>query len=121
MTRSARATLVSLSVNARLFWKALGVQTAVVAVVFAVLVALPLGDDLFEDWGFVVGPIAWLGSSLVTARALSLPLAYVLFSAVAGGVAGEIVLLVASHWAGLVAALLVFAASCSSYDPAAEE
>jgi hypothetical protein len=36
-------------------------------------------------------------------------------------VAGEIVLLVASHWAGLVAALLVFAASCSSYDPAAEE
>jgi hydroxymethylglutaryl-CoA reductase len=54
-------------------------------------------------------------------RARSLPLAYVLFSAVAGGVAGAIVLVVANDWAGMVAALLVFAASCGSYDPAAEK
>jgi hypothetical protein len=108
-------------VNARLFWKALGVQAAAVVVLFAILVALPLGEDFFDDWGFVVGPIAWLACSLVTARVLSLPLAYVLFAAVAGGVAGEIVLLVTSHWAGVVAALLVFAASCGSYDPAAEQ
>lgn len=107
--------------NARLFWKALGVQAAAVVVLFVILVALPLGEDFFDDWGFVVGPIAWLASSLVTGRVLSLPLAYVLFSAVAGGVAGEIVLLVTSHWAGTAAALLVFAASCGSYDPAAEQ
>ena len=50
----------------------------------------------------------------------ALPLGYVLFSAVAGGVAGAIVFLVASHWAGMVAGLLVFAASCGSYDPEAE-
>jgi hypothetical protein len=106
-------------VNARLFWKALGVQAAAVAVLFAVLVALPLGDDFFEDWGFVVGPIAWLACSLVTARLLWLPVAYTLFSALAGGIAGAIVLVVANHWAGMVAALLVFAASCGSYDPAA--
>jgi hypothetical protein len=108
-------------VNARLFWKALGVQAVAVAVLFAILVALPLGDDFFEDWGFVVGPIAWLACSLVTARVLSLPLVYVLFSALAGGVAGAIVLLVTSHWPAMVAALLVFAASCGSYDPAAEQ
>jgi hypothetical protein len=107
-------------VNARLFWKALGVQAAAVAVLFAILVAVPLGEDFFEDWGFVVGPIAWLICSLVTGRVLALAAAYVLFSAVAGGVAGAIVLLVTSHWPGMVAALLVFAASCSSYDPAAE-
>jgi hypothetical protein len=107
-------------VNARLFWKSLGVQAAAVAVLFGILVALPLGDDFFEDWGFVVGPIAWLGCSLVTARVLSLPFAYVLFSALAAGVAGAIVLLVTSHLPGMVAALLVFAASCGSYDPAAE-
>jgi hypothetical protein len=109
------------TVNARLFWKALGVQAAVVVVLFAILVALPLGEDFFDDWGFVVGPIAWLACSLVTARVLTLPVAYVLFAAVAGGVAGEIVLLVTSHWAGVAAALLVFAASCGSYDPAAEQ
>jgi hypothetical protein len=108
-------------VNARLFWKALGVQAAAVAVVFAILVALPFGDDFFEDWGLVVGPIAWLACSLVAARILSLPVAFVLFSALAGGVAGAIVLLVANHWAGMVAALLVFAASCGSYDAAAEQ
>jgi hypothetical protein len=109
------------TVNARLFWKALGVQAAAVVVLFAILVALPLGEDFFDDWGFVVGPIAWLACSLVTARVLTLPVAYVLFAAVAGGVAGEIVLLVTSHWAGVAAALLVFAASCGSYDPAAEQ
>jgi hypothetical protein len=108
-------------VNARLFWKALGVQAAAVVVLSAILVALPLDEDFFDDWGFVVGPIAWFACSLVTARVLSLPLAYVLFAALAGGVAGEIVLLVTSHWAGVVAALLVFAASCGSYDAAAEQ
>jgi hypothetical protein len=108
-------------VNARLFWQSLGVQAAAVAVLFGVLVAVSLGDDFFDDWGFAVGPVAWLACSLLTARALSLPLAYVLFSAVAGGAAGTIVLLVANHWAGFAAALLVFAASCGSYDPAAEQ
>jgi hypothetical protein len=44
----------------------------------------------------------------------------VLFSAVAGGVAGGIVMVATSHTPGLVAALLVFAASCGSYDPEAE-
>ena len=53
----------------------------------------------------------------MTGRILSLPLAYVLFSAVAGGVAGLLVMLATSHLPGLLAALLVFAASCGSYDP----
>ena len=55
-----------------------------------------------------------------TGRVLDLPLAYVAFSAIAGGVAGLIVMLVATHWAGMIAALLVFAASCGSYDPRLE-
>jgi len=107
-------------VNARLFWKALGVQAAAVTVLFAILVALPLGEDFFEDWGFVVGPLAWLLCSFVTGRVLGLPTAYGLFSALAGGVAGAIVLLATSHLPGMIAALLVFAASCGSYDTAAE-
>jgi hypothetical protein len=108
-------------VNARLFWKALGVQAAAVAALSAILVALPLGDDFLEDWGFAAGPVAWLLCSLLSARVLLLPTAYVLFAAVAGGVAGTIVMLVTSHWPGIIAALLVFAASCGSYDAAASE
>ena len=106
-------------VNAGLFWKSLAVQAAVLAVPFALL-ALTLERGFFEDWGWLTGPVVWLLASAVTARILSLPLGYVLFSAVAGGVAGAIVFVLASHAAGMVAGLLVFAASCGSYDPEAE-
>jgi hypothetical protein len=107
-------------VNARLFWKSLVVQAIVVAVPF-VLLGVAFDESFFEDWGWVAGPVTWLACAAVTARILAMPAGYVLFSAVAGGVAGAIVFLVASHWAGMVAGLLVFAASCGSYDPEAEE
>lgn len=106
--------------NPRLFWLSLGVQAVAVAALSGILIALPLGHDFFEDWGFLVGPLAWIVCSLITARVLSLPAGYVLFAALAGGVAGTIVLLVTSHWPGVGAALLVFAASCGSYEPEAE-
>jgi hypothetical protein len=104
-------------VSARLFWKALGVQAAAVALLFATLVALPLGESFFEDWGPLVGPAAWLGCSLLAARLLALPVTFVLFAAIAGGVAGAIVLVAASHLAGMIVALLIFGASCAGYDP----
>jgi hypothetical protein len=105
--------------NARLFWKALVVQAIVVAIPFAIL-GVALDEDFFEDWGWLVGPVIWLACSALTGRILALPLTYVLFSAVAGGVAGLLVMLATSHLPGLLAALLVFAASCGSYDPQLE-
>ena len=98
----------------RLFWKSLVVQVLFVGIVFAILVALPLGDDFFEDYGWITGPVAWFGCSLATARVLDIPVGYVLFSAIAA-------MLVATHWAGMVVALLVFAASNATYDPDAIE
>jgi hypothetical protein len=104
-----------------LFLRALVVQALAVAVVFAVLVALPLGDDFFEDYGIFTGPIAWIGCSIVSARLLPIPAGVVLFAALAGGVAGGLVSLATSHTVGLVISLLVFAASCGGYDPERDE
>ncbi|HYI79743.1 MAG TPA: hypothetical protein VEW67_02670 [Thermoleophilaceae bacterium] len=104
-----------------LFLRALVVQALAVGVVFGVLIALPLGDDFFKDYGWVTGPVAWIGCSLVTARVLSIPAGLVLFAALAGAVAGALVALVTSHTVGLVISLLVFAASCGGYDPERDE
>jgi hypothetical protein len=101
-------------VNARRFWKALAVQAVVVIALFAVLGALPLPDDLFERWGVITGPLAWLGCALVTGRLLRLPQRLVLLAALAGGAVGAIVFLLGSHAAGMAAALLVFAACCGA-------
>lgn len=88
-----------------------------VGLLFGLLLLLPLGDDFFADYGFVVGPAAWLTCSLVTATALSLPAGLALFAALAGGVAGALVGLVAGHEPGLIVSLLVFGASCAGHDP----
>ena len=103
--------------NRALFWRALAVQAVAVVVLSAILIALPLPDDFFDDYGFVAGPLAWALASVITARVLSIPLAFALFAAVAGGVAGTLVMLVTSHWTGIAAGLLVFAASCAGYEP----
>ena len=107
--------------DSSLFARAALVQALLVGALFGVLIALPLGDDFFEDYGWITGPVAWFGCSLLTARVLDIPAGYVLFSAIAAGVCGAIVLVVASHWAGMVVALLVFAASNATYDPDAVE
>ena len=99
----------------RLFWRSLAVQAVSVGLLFLVL-ALALDEDFFEDYGWIVGPVAWAACSLLTARILALPPGLVLFAALAGGVAGFLVGLVAGHVPGLAVSLLVFAASCGGYD-----
>ncbi len=98
-----------------LFWRSLLLQALVVGALFGLLLLLPLDKEFFRDYGFAIGPLSWAGCSLVTARLLSLPAGPAVLAAVAGGVAGALVGLVAGHGGGLIVALLVFAASCGIY------
>lgn len=106
--------------NSQLFWRALVIQALCAGVPFAVLVALPLPEDLFEDYGFVIGPAIWLAAAFVASRFIPAPTSLVMFAALAGLVAGTLVMLAASHTAGGIVALLVFSASCAGYDPERE-
>ena len=105
-----------------LFWRAALIQAAAIAVLSGILIALPLGDDFFDDYGIVVGPIAWIACSVITALILKLPWSLALFAAVAGGVAGGVATLGgAKHWMGVIIALAVFAACCGGYEAAQRE
>lgn len=106
--------------NSQLFWRALLAQAVCAGVPFVVLVALPLPDDLFDDYGFVIGPAIWLAAAYLASRFIPAPRSLVMFAALAGLVAGTIVMLATSHTAGGIVALLVFAASCAGYDDARE-
>ncbi len=102
--------------DSSLFARAALVQALLVAALFAVLLALPLPDDFFEDYGWISGPLAWIACAAATARILSLPWSLAVFAAAAGGVAGAIVAIALDHTAGLVVGIAVFAASCAGYE-----
>lgn len=102
--------------DSALFVRAALVQALLVGAVFGILIALPLGDDFFDDYGLITGPIAWILCAAATGAILKLPRDLVLFAAVAGGVAGFLVSLPASHTVGLLVAIAVFGASCGGYE-----
>jgi hypothetical protein len=102
-------------VDTRLFWRAAAIQAVLVGALFALL-AVALSDDFFDDWGVVVGPLAWIACSLGTGRLLRLPLPFTAFCALAGGIAGTLVALAIDHIPGAAVAVLVFAASCGGYE-----
>jgi len=108
-------------VNSRLFWRAAAIQVALTGGLFVVL-AVTVPHHFFDNWGIVVGPLIWVGCSLVTGRLIHLPLTFALFCAAAGGVAGTLAGLVFGHPVGIVAGVGVFAACASGYGrPGSEE
>jgi hypothetical protein len=108
-------------VSLRLFLLAALVQALAVGALFGILVALPLPHSFFEDWGFVVGPVAWIGCALITGAVLRLPWTRVAGAAVLGGVAAAVLTLIGAHAAGMVAAVVVFAAACAAGARSREE
>ena len=105
--------------NQERFWRAALIQGAIVGALFVVL-AVSLDHDFFEDYGWIVGPLIWIGCSLITGRVLRLPVPFTLFCALAGAVAGIVVELAAPHGVAVAAGVAVFAASVSGYDEHAD-
>ncbi len=95
-------------VNPWAFLKAVGVLAVAIAVVFALLLALPLPRDFFREWGSATGPLAWIVCSIFAGRVLGLSAGRVAGAAVLSGVTAAVVGVAFDHSAGLVGGLAVF-------------
>src|SRR3954463_10439730 len=95
-------------VNTALLPRAAGLQLLLVGVLFAVL-ALTVPHGFFEDHGMVVGPLAWIGCSLVTGLVLRLSLGPAALAGLAGGLTAGAVGALVEHVISLPVAIAVFA------------
>ena len=93
-------------------WRAAVLQAALVAVV-AVVLALALDREFFEDWGWLAGPAAWVVCALVVGRVLRLPLAGVLTGAALAGVPSLLAVPLGVHWVGPAIGVVLFGAWCA--------
>jgi hypothetical protein len=93
-------------------WRAALLQLVAVAVL-SVLFALALPHDFFVDWGWIVGPAAWMLCAALTARVLSLPLVPALIGAALAGLPSLLAVALGVHWAGAVLAVAIFALWCA--------
>ena len=92
----------------------MAVQFVAVALLFVLLLALPLPDGFFRYYGPVTGPVAWIGCAVITARVLPLPTPLVLVCAFGSGAVAAILGLLVGHAAGLVVAIIVFGLLCAA-------
>jgi hypothetical protein len=95
-----------------LFVRAAVVQLVAVAALSAVLgLALPHG--FFEDWGWLVGPAAWLTCAALTALMLCLPTRLTLLGAALAGIPSALAVILRVHWLGAAIAVVLFAIWCA--------
>jgi hypothetical protein len=92
--------------------KALVVQALGVAVLGAAT-GIAFSHAFFEDWGWLVGPLAWMVAATVTAFVVKLPLPATLLGAVLAGIPSAALTALGLHWAGAIVAILLFAGWCS--------
>jgi hypothetical protein len=93
-------------------WRSALVQLLAVAAIFIAL-ALALPKDFFVDWGWLVGPLAWLLCAAFTARVLALPPTQTLIGAALAGIPSLLAVVAGAHEAGMVISIALFALWCA--------
>ncbi|MGH2975996.1 MAG: hypothetical protein ACRDLL_14180 [Solirubrobacterales bacterium] len=94
------------------FWRVGLVQLIAVAVLSIVL-AIVFSHGFFVDWGWLAGPLTWLGCAWVTARVVGLEPPPTLLRALLAGIVSGLFVLVGLHWLGALIAVGVFACLCA--------
>jgi hypothetical protein len=99
-------------VRFEVFWRVAAVQLVTVALVSLVL-SLIFSHGFFEGWGWLVGPLAWLGCARLTAWVVGLEPAPTLVRAVLAGLVSLLAVLIGQHWLGALVAIGLFAYLCA--------
>lgn len=92
--------------------KAFFVQAIGVGILGAIT-GIAFSHSFFEDWGWVIGPVAWMLAATATALILKLPLPATLLGAILAGIPSAILTVAGLHWAGAILAILLFAGWCA--------
>jgi hypothetical protein len=100
------------AVRFEVFWRVAVVQLVAVALLSVVL-GVVFSHGFFVDWGWLVGPLAWLGCAWVTALVVGLEPPPTLVRAVLAGIVSVLFVLVGLHWLGALVAVGLFAALCA--------
>src|SRR3954471_23544553 len=80
--------------------------------VLSIALALALPHSFFENWGWLVGPGAWLLCAALVARWLALPLGSAVAGAVLAGLPSVLGVVLGVHWLGASIAIVLWALWC---------
>lgn len=94
------------------FWR-VGVVQLVTVALLSILLALIFSHGFFESWGWLVGPLSWLGCAWLTARIVGLEAPPTLIRAVLAGLVSLLAVLIGQHWLGALIAVGLFAYLCA--------
>ena len=92
-----------------ILWRVAVVQ-ALAVLVLSLALAIVFSHGFFADWGWIVGPLAWLLCARFTAWAVGLPVAPVMVRAVLAGIVSALFVIFGLHWLGAAVAVGLFAA-----------
>ena len=95
-----------------ILWRVALVQLLAVAVL-SILLGIVFSHGFFESWGWLVGPLAWLGCARFTAWVVGLEPGTTLVRALLAGVVSVLFVLVGLHWLGALVAVGLFAYLCA--------
>ena len=93
--------------------RSLLVQLVAVAVL-GLATGLTLPHSVFVDWGWLIGPAAWILAAAITARVVHLPYGPALLGALIAGIPSALATLIGAHWLGALIAVGVFGLWCGA-------
>ena len=107
----AAVTIAAMEFHLPTGLKALLVQALGVGVLGAAT-GIAFSHAFFEDWGWLIGPVAWMAAATVTALVLRLPLPATWLGAILAGIPSAVATALGLHWLGALLAILLFAGWC---------